>query len=315
MKVREIGGFHVGGRRATISGRPIEERQINFGGPVRKVDLNGDYITGQAYVQFTCLEAPSSPWPIVFIHGGAMTGVTWETTPDGRPGWQMLFLQAGFDAYVADAVERGRAGWSPFPEIYADAPVFRTLDEAWEMFRIGPIGGYPKRVTFPETRFPAELYDHFAAQFVPRWTSNGAATVDAYLALLQKIGPAIIVAHSQGGNLACDLATRRPDLIKAVVAVEPAGAGDYDGAAIARAAACPHLVLWGDYIGEHPTWGVYRAKADAHAHALRGAGGVADIIDLPAEGVAGNSHMPMSDDNSGEIAERVIMWLTERNRL
>jgi hypothetical protein len=61
-----------------------------------------------------------------------MTGVNWETTPDGRPGWQMYFLRAGFDTYVSDAVERGRASWAPFPQVYPDPPFFRTAKEAWE---------------------------------------------------------------------------------------------------------------------------------------------------------------------------------------
>lgn len=40
------------------------------------------------YVHYTLLAQPSSPYPILFIHGGFMTGVCWEDTPDGRPGWQ-----------------------------------------------------------------------------------------------------------------------------------------------------------------------------------------------------------------------------------
>ena len=67
-----------------------------------------------------------------------MTGVTWEDTPDGRPGWQMAFLRAGHDVYVSDAVERGRASWCCLPDIYADAPIARTKQECWEGFRLGP---------------------------------------------------------------------------------------------------------------------------------------------------------------------------------
>ena len=38
--------------------------------------------------------------------GGGLSGVTWETKPDGNPGWQQFFLKAGHDVYVSDAVER-----------------------------------------------------------------------------------------------------------------------------------------------------------------------------------------------------------------
>lgn len=58
-----------------------------------------------------------------------MTGVNWDTTPDGRPGWQMFFLRAGFDTYVSDAVERGRASWAPFPQVYPEAPFFRCQSD------------------------------------------------------------------------------------------------------------------------------------------------------------------------------------------
>ena len=71
-------------------------------------------------------------------HGGGLTGVTWETKPDGKPGWQMFFLNAGHDVYVSDAVERGRASWARYPEIFKTEPLFRTKKEAWEVFRIGP---------------------------------------------------------------------------------------------------------------------------------------------------------------------------------
>jgi hypothetical protein len=65
--------------------------------------------------------------------------VNWENTPDGRPGWQMFFLRAGFDTYVSDAVERGRASWAPYPQVYSEPPYFRTAKEAWEeTFRFGP---------------------------------------------------------------------------------------------------------------------------------------------------------------------------------
>lgn len=44
--------------------------------------------------------------------------------------------------------------------------------------------------------------------------------------------------------------------------------------------------------------------------ALREAGGRVDILDLPAEGVRGNSHMLMMDRNSDDIARRVEAWIS-----
>ena len=45
-------------------------------------------------------------------HGGGLTGVTYETKPDGKPGWLNYFLRKGWDTYVSDAMERGRSGWT-----------------------------------------------------------------------------------------------------------------------------------------------------------------------------------------------------------
>ena len=61
------------------------------------------------YVQYVKLASPRAKYPLLLIHGGGLTGVTWETKPDGQPGWQMFFLEAGHDVYVGDGMERGRA--------------------------------------------------------------------------------------------------------------------------------------------------------------------------------------------------------------
>ena len=93
------------------------------------------------YVQYVRLATPRAACPLLLWHGGGMSGASWESTPDGRPGWQTFFLRAGFDTYVSDAVERGRASFAPFPQIYPEAPYFRTARELWEdTFRFGPAG-------------------------------------------------------------------------------------------------------------------------------------------------------------------------------
>jgi pimeloyl-ACP methyl ester carboxylesterase len=48
-------------------------------------------------------------------------------------------------------------------------------------------------------------------------------TARALIALLEKIGPAVLLTHSQSGPHGWDVADARPDLIRAIVAVEPNG--------------------------------------------------------------------------------------------
>ena len=160
LLIREIGSFFVGGERTRLQGLPARARVSTGHGPVHPIDPNGEIIAGQMYVQYVRLAKPRAPVPLLLWHGGGMTGVNWETTPDGRPGWQMFFLRAGFDTFVSDAVERGRASWAPYPQVYAEAPYFRTAKEAWEeTFRFGPAGSW-----HPD---PAQRRPHAACAFRP----------------------------------------------------------------------------------------------------------------------------------------------------
>ena len=184
------------------------------------------------YVQYIRLAKPRAPVPLLLWHGGGMTGVNWETTPDGRPGWQMFFLRAGFDTFVSDAVERGRASWAPYPQVYAEAPYFRTAKEAWEeTFRFGPAGSWhpdpAQRRPHAGLRFPAAAFDMFLNQFVPRWGCNDALTQRAYNALLARMPDgAVVLTHSQGGNFGLTAAVACPDRVRAVISLEPSGAPD-----------------------------------------------------------------------------------------
>jgi pimeloyl-ACP methyl ester carboxylesterase len=309
VKIAEISSFFAGGKRVTLTDQPQKHVQVARNGPPRLVDLNGDYVTRQCYVQHVRLAEPDYETPIMFWHGGGMTGVTWETTPDGRPGWQMRFLQAGFDTYVCDAVERGRSGWSPFPEIYDTAPIFRTRNEAWELFRFGAPDGYSNKPDECQPHagllFPISSLDNLAAQFVPRWTTHGQETLEAYFDVLKRTGPVWLIAHSQGGNFALEAAARHPEFFRGVVIIEPASAPEDIG----KAKQVPHLFIWSDYIGNSPTWVSYRERADAYAAALVEAGGFVETLDLPADGIQGNSHVPMMDVNSDHVADLVRAWI------
>lgn len=306
--LRAIEGFHIGGEVVTLSGLPVEQHRLAQGAASRSVDPNGDYVTGQMYAQVFRLATPRHATPVLFWHGGGMTGAHWESTPDGRQGWLTRFLEAGFDVIVSDAVERGRASWSPFPHIYPGPPLVRTMNEAWEMFRIGPADGYAtdpaRRVSFDGQQFPSAAFDQFARQFVPRWADHEAMTQASYDALIRHVGPCIVVSHSQGAGFALRAAQLAPHLVRAVVGLEPSGAPAPCGAPLPR-----HLVVWGDYVHLHPVWRSYREAVDRYVGALPP--GTADTLDLPGEGVAGNSHFMMLDRNSDQIAARVIEWLRD----
>ncbi|HYZ32525.1 MAG TPA: esterase [Crenalkalicoccus sp.] len=315
LQVREIGSFHVGGRIAEISGLPDQEIVFSPGAPPLRFNPNGQFQVEQMYAQYVRLAAPKARFPLILAHGGGLTGATWETTPDGRPGWQMFFLRAGHDVFVTDAVERGRSGWARFPQIFAGEPVFRPMGEGWGLFRIGPAEGWnpdaAQRHAFPDTRFPVAAWDQFMKQGVPRWVTTDRQVQAGYDALVARVCPCVLLVHSSGGNFGFTAALHAPDKVKAVIAIEPSGAppAETDAAALQ---AIPHLVVWGDHMQGHPFWEKVRANVTRWQEQIRAAGGTADTLDLPAEGIRGSSHMMMMDDNNAEIAGRIQAWIAAR---
>lgn len=306
--LKSLRSHFLGGREAVASGLPVLRRQVVGNGAARAIDMNGSYCAGQLYVQEYRLAEPRHPHPVLLWHGGGMSGAQWESTPDGRQGWLWRLLQSGYDVFVADAPERGRASWAMYPQIYDAAPIFRSKEEAWHLFRIGPANGYAPRDqprgAHPGQQFPADAFDTFAKQFVPRWLAHDAMALDAYRELLDLAGPCIVIGHSQGGGYATQLARECPGPIRAVVAVEPTGTPERVDGSLP-----PQLLVWGDHFDHHDTWQRYRAQTDAYWDALRRAGRRADVLDLPAAGIAGNSHFCMLDRNSDRIAELIVDWL------
>lgn len=315
--VQDLGSFHIGGEMAAVSGLPLRTRVSTPGGANHPVDPNGEMAVGQMYVQYVRLAKPRGPYPLLMWHGGGMTGANWETTADGRPGWQSFFLRAGLDVYISDAVERGRSGFAPWPQLYSDAPYFRTAREAWEeTFRFGPPGSYDPepaaRRPYADGRFPTQAFEAFMKGCVPRWGSNDARTQAAYDALVSRVGPCILLMHSQGGNFGFHAALSAPDHVKAVIALEPSGAPDAERADAGRLAHVPHLFVWGDHLADAPFWVASRPRVERWAEALARLGAPVEWIDLPAHGITGNSHALMMDDNSDDIAAMVRDWMTAR---
>ena len=315
IQLSEMGSFHIGGREVVISGKPTKEVLFSPGGVPAKVDPNGVYQAEQMYVQYFIPNNLKGSLPLLMWHGGGLTGVTYETTPDGREGWLNFFVKKGWATYNSDAVERGRSGWSMFPDIFKTEPVFLTKENPFERFRIGQgAGSYNKDVSKmkpkPGSLFPLEGYDNFTKQNVPRWTSTDAPTIAAYTELVDKVCPCVLLVHSQSGLFGVRVAQARPDKVKALVLVEPAALGDPLDAPKMKDVAV--LAVYGDYIEEDPRWPTIRANGGAFYAALRKAGGSAEVIDLPKIGIKGNSHMIMMDKNSDQVASLIQEWLSKR---
>ena len=115
ITLEAMGSFHIGGRRVEVHGFPVVMQQLAPDGVPARFDPNGGYMVEQMYVQYFVPRPLRGTVPLLLWHGGGMTGVNYETTPDGREGWVNLFLRWGWSVYNCDAVERGRAGWPALP--------------------------------------------------------------------------------------------------------------------------------------------------------------------------------------------------------
>ena len=137
--LRDMGSFHIGGRHIEVKGQPVKEIVFTPGGVPAKVDPNGVYQVEQMYAQYFLVQNRKGKLPLLMWHGGGLSGVTYETKPDGNPGWLNYFLRKGWDTYVSDAMERGRSGWT---DKFKGDPVFLPLGDPWERFRVGPLGSW-----------------------------------------------------------------------------------------------------------------------------------------------------------------------------
>jgi pimeloyl-ACP methyl ester carboxylesterase len=308
VALRDMGSFHIGGRIIDISGQPIKEVVFTPGSVPAKMDPNGKYQVEQMYVQYFLPQNRKGKLPLLLWHGGGLTGVTYETKPDGGEGWLTYFIRKGWDTYISDAVERGRAGWT---NTFKDEPVFLPLGDPWERFRIGPPGSWnddrAKRTTYPGVQFPIEAYGQFMKQGVPRWLTTDDQIIAAYIELVDKVCPCVVLVHSQSGAFGYKVLEARPEKVKALVAVEPTVGGDREK--VQSIKTTPILVLYGDNARDHPRWSKIRQGGVDYAAVLKSAGGSIDVVDLPDVGIKGNSHMVMMDKNSNVVADLIQKWL------
>lgn len=305
MQIEAMGSFFVGGRTVIVAGEPLRSIEMSRDVPAYTFDPNGTYAIDHAYVSYM-IPADARHVPVVFVHGGGMTGACWESTPDGRPGWLTSFLRAGWPCYVVDAVGGGRAGWCWLPGLSHGEPFLRSEQECWTTFRVGPEEGYGVRTAFSGSAFPVDALSALTRQMVPRFITTGELGIAALQAAVEKIGPCVLIGHSQGGGFAARVASAVPGTVLATVLMEPH--------CLPARATGPQLLVMGDNIERSEitaqlalVWADYRAT-----------GPQVDVMDLPSLGQRGNSHVMMADLNSEAVSALIREWiektLPERDR-
>ncbi len=324
LVLKEQGSFAVGGTVVTSPGTFDPRHPSPDGGT-----LHGDH----AYV-FYQVPVDARPLPLVFWHGAGQFSKTWETTPDGREGFQNLFLRRRFSVYLLDQPRRGDAGRSTVPAAVAAT----TDDQVWfGMFRLGVWPDYFPGVQV--SRDPAALDQFFRSMTPNTGPFDAEVNARAVAALFEKTGPGVLVTHSQGGGPGWLTVMKSPN-VRAVASYEPGSGfvfpagevpapmpsltGPLEATAVppeqfAALTKIPIVIYFGDNIPTEPStnpgqdnWRVRLAMARLWRDAVNRHGGDVTVVHLPELGVRGNTHFPFSDTNNVEIANLLSKFLAEK---
>ena len=190
--------------------------------------VEGTAPVGHVYVEYMIPQRLRHRTPIVMVHGGSQSGTNFTGTPDGREGWAQYFVRRGYAVYVVDGVGRGRsANWSdvhgPVSKANMERPTQRFV--APERYKMWPQAHL--HTQWPGEGKPGDFaFEQFYFSQMPsivNYAKQQEINPPALIALLEKIGPSILVTHSQSGAFAWPIVDRRPDLVRANIAVEPNG--------------------------------------------------------------------------------------------
>ncbi|WP_454739287.1 alpha/beta hydrolase [Cupriavidus necator] len=325
LVIQAQGSFAVGGTVKTEPG--------TFD-PLKPLASQGQTYHGDHAYAFYQIPVKPHRLPIVMWHGAGQFSKSWESTPDGREGFQNIFLRRGFATYLLDQPRRGDAGRS-----MVEATIKPAADEQmwFNQFRVGVWPKYFDGVQF--ARDPETLNQYFRSM-TPNTGPFDMAVVSAGVsALFDKIGPGILFTHSQGGGPGWITAIKNPN-VKAIVAFEPGSnfvfpegevpppmASAFDtlqGVPIPKAdflklTRLPIIIYYGDNIPDRPTtlpaqdsWRVRLAMARLWRDTVNRHGGDVTVVHLPEIGIKGNTHFPFSDLNNVQIADQVSKFIVEK---
>lgn len=326
LVIQDQGSFFVGGNIIKNEGTFDSKDFTNPQGQT----LHGDH----AYV-FYQIPQSKRKYPIIMWHGYGQFSKTWETTPDGREGFQNIFLRDKYGVYVIDQPRRGNAGRTTKGLTIDTKP----SDQRWfNTFRVGIWPKFFDGVQFPKDEKSVEQYFR---QMTP---DTGPIDIDlnsnAVAKLFEKIGDGILMTHSHSGGMGWQTALKSSN-IKAVISYEPGSNFVFpkgeapntkvgSGGSLApveiskdefkKLTKMPIIIFYGDYIPLKPSsnpgqdmWRIRLEMAKLWAEKINKYGGNAKVVHLPEIGVYGNTHFPFSDLNNLKIAELTQEFLKENN--
>jgi hypothetical protein len=315
LVVASQGSFFVGGESKALPAAPAAQGR---GGP------GGDVTVNQMYVQYQIPPNGDRHLPVVMVHGCCLSSKTWETTPDGRMGWDEYFVRRDRPVYLADQVSRARSGFDATvigavkagtaPATQLPNIIFASHQIAWTVFRFGPEYGK----TFPDGQFPIESVDELYKQMIPDLNAllpMPNPTWKNMAALAVRLKGAILMGHSESGFFPEQAALIDPSGIRGMISIEMPCPADLTDAQIATLAKIPTLVMFGDHLGDvqggPANWAMSYDSCEKYVQRIKTARGDAEMMYLPKMGIKGNSHMLMQDRNNLQLADLILKWIDQ----
>src|SRR5262249_30008732 len=251
-----------------------------------------------------------------------LSSKTWETTPDGRMGWNEYFVRKDRSVYLADQSSRARSGFDPsvFSAVRAGTVppnqmpnvLTATHQTAWTVFRFGPSYNKP----FSDGQFPIEAVDELYKQMIPDLNSllpNPNPTWKNMAALAVQLHGAILMGHSESGFFPEQAALIDPSEIKGMISIEMPCPTNLTPTQITLLSTIPTLVMFGDHLGDvqggPANWANSFDTCEKFVKQVKDAGGDAAMMHLPEMGIKGNSHMLMQDKNNLQLADLILGWI------
>jgi len=211
----------------------IAKQGFFYAGGREVAQQNQRVLSDQMFVEYQIPARVTSPYPIVMVHGNFQNGTNFLGTPDDREGWAEFFVRRGYPVYVIDQPARGRSAYSAAADGPLMMPPAETLERQFtapERFNLWPQA--KKHTQWPGTGLTGDpVFEQFRASQNASMTDDVAMDVAnraALVALLRRIGPAIIMTHSRSGTFGWEAGDSAPDLVKAIIAVEPNGPAYYN---------------------------------------------------------------------------------------
>lgn len=275
--------------------------------------------------------------PLVFLHGGFQTSKCWQTTPDGREGFQNIFLRRDFSVYLVDQPRRGCASRSTVTDI---VPVMPDDETQFNIFRLGLWPNFYDGVQFSREPETLDQFYHMMTNNHGPYDADLISTTMA--AVFDKVGDGVLVTHSQSGGLGWLTATKS-EKVKAIVAYEPGSCFLFPEGEVPDPITCylpwdvlpasaapkeefmkltkiPIIIYYGDNIAKEPCnelgrdhWRMRAEMAKLWVEKINSYGGDAELVMLPDIGIFGNTHCIFSDLNNLEVAEVLSEWLHEKD--